>query len=109
MSATENVWVLDPARNEYYYFSAAEQAYIYQSGNRIPLGPPAPPAKGTTLLFRCPKRYETYTADKIKSLAARELGNDVWVTPLEVTFSDDVGEGNDDIEEGDDDAERDLK
>jgi hypothetical protein len=28
-------WVLDPARNQYYYFSVEEQAYIYRSGEKI--------------------------------------------------------------------------
>ncbi len=30
-------WVLDPTRNQYYYISEAEDAYIYHSGERIPL------------------------------------------------------------------------
>jgi len=30
-------WVLDSARNQYYYFSAAENAYIYQNGEKIHL------------------------------------------------------------------------
>jgi hypothetical protein len=28
-------WVLDPARNQYYYHSAEENCYVYQSGERI--------------------------------------------------------------------------
>jgi hypothetical protein len=37
MSESFPGWVLDPARNIYYYFSAELNAYIYQDGNRIPL------------------------------------------------------------------------
>jgi hypothetical protein len=28
-------WTLDPTRNEYYYYSQREGAYIYQNGARI--------------------------------------------------------------------------
>lgn len=30
-------WTLDPTRNKYYYFNVAEQAYVYQDGERIQL------------------------------------------------------------------------
>jgi hypothetical protein len=33
-------WVLDPARNQYYYYSAEENAYVYQTGEKIHLQTP---------------------------------------------------------------------
>jgi hypothetical protein len=56
MSATPD-WKLDPAVNEYYYFSNQENAYIYTSGRRVHVAhspaqhilnassPPLPPPK----------------------------------------------------------------
>jgi hypothetical protein len=44
-------WELDPARNEYYYFSKQENAYVYQSGHRVLLtasSPPPPPPKNSS-------------------------------------------------------------
>ena len=50
-------WKLDPALNEYYYFSNQENAYVYTSGRRVhvthppaqqvlnPSSPPLPPPK----------------------------------------------------------------
>jgi hypothetical protein len=35
MATSFTGWILDQARNEYYYFSKEEQAYIYQSGEKI--------------------------------------------------------------------------
>jgi hypothetical protein len=35
-------WTLDPSRNEYYYYSHLEGAYIYQSGERIQFQLPRP-------------------------------------------------------------------
>jgi hypothetical protein len=30
------MWLWDPARSEHYYYSPEENAYVYQSGARIP-------------------------------------------------------------------------
>jgi hypothetical protein len=35
MSTPASAWTYDSARGEYYYFSTAEQAYIYQNGQKI--------------------------------------------------------------------------
>jgi len=32
-------WTFDHTRNQYYYFSAEEGAYIYHTGEKITLGP----------------------------------------------------------------------
>jgi hypothetical protein len=35
MSSAFPGWVLDPARNQYYYYSTEENAYIFQNGERL--------------------------------------------------------------------------
>lgn len=47
MASPFSGWIMDPARNQYYFFSTEEQAYIYQTGERIYLqaqqvSPPEP-------------------------------------------------------------------
>jgi hypothetical protein len=36
-SSTVTGWIFDPTRNQYYYYNAEENAYIYQSGKKIHL------------------------------------------------------------------------
>src|ERR1700761_7404734 len=35
MASNYRVWTWDPQRGEYYYFSAQESSWIYQSGRRV--------------------------------------------------------------------------
>jgi hypothetical protein len=41
MLATGTGWTFDPTRNKYYYYDAAQRAYVYSDGDIIRLPPEA--------------------------------------------------------------------